>query len=207
MGDLRDLFEEQYALLASKRDERYLHVERDLALLDQRLTRLTDVLIDGTIDKSTYDERKADLLSKGQALKEKLENDTEMTYWQDVAEKFELANTAYLSYLSANDEEKRNIVKLVSSDFSVEGKEPVLSMFFPFDEIRNWSISTYGAPYQGAVRTFTNFPSKKKSRKNPQVAKLLEYLVKKHRREVSAFKLIQSAAKYVPQVPGCGGQI
>lgn len=154
LGDLRDLFEEQYAKLAANKAERYGHVERDIALLDQRLVRLTDMLIDETFDKATYDERKTAILGKRQALSEKLGNDAELTYWQRVAEKFGQAETAYLSYISANNDEKRDIVKLVSSDFSIQAKQPVLSMLFPFDEIKNWSISTYGAQHQGAVRTF-----------------------------------------------------
>lgn len=163
LGDLRDLFAEQYAKLVTSQAERHTHVERDLALLDQRLARLTDLLIDSSIDKLTYDERKADLLSKRMALKEKLETDTDLTYWQSIAEKFGQAETAYLTYMSSNDDEKRRMVNLVSSDFSIRAKEPVLSMCFPFDEIKKWSVSTYGAPYQGAVRTLTTKRTKKSS--------------------------------------------
>jgi len=157
MGDLRDLMEQQYAALASSRSQRQEHVARDLALFDQRLARLTDLLIDGSIDKSTYDERKADLMSKRQAIKEKLGSDAALTYWRDIAEKLGQAETAYLSYISANDDEKRRIVQLVSSDLSVRGKYLEISMSFPFDEIKKWSILTCGGPYQGAVRTFNLF--------------------------------------------------
>lgn len=168
--DLRDLFEEQFVKLATSKAERHGHVERDIALLDQRLVRLTDMLIDETIDKATYDERKADILGKRQALRERLGSDPELTYWHKIAEKFGQAETAYLSYISANNAEKRDMVKLVSSDFSIQSKQPVLSMFFPFDEIRNWSISTYGAPHQGAVRTFDTTDPKTSMPNRPNVA-------------------------------------
>ena len=151
--DLRDLFEEQLSLERANHGSRVEQLERDIGLVIQRLTRLTDALIDGAIDKSTYEERKSQLLAHKRDLQEKREEDQDSTFWQNVAEKFGQAQTAYLTYISSNDEEKREMVKLVSSDFSALGKEPALSMHFPFDEIRNWSILTYGAPYQGAVRT------------------------------------------------------
>lgn len=162
LGDIRDLFQHHIALEDGQADERRPHVERDLALLEQRITRLTDLLIDGTIDKATFDDRKSDLILKRRALRDRLENGTNVTYWESVAERFELANTAYLGFQTGNDDEKREMVKLVCSNLLIQSKEPVLSMYFPFDEIRKWSISTYGGPYQGAVRTLAKKSSVKK---------------------------------------------
>lgn len=154
VGDIRDLFQHHIAFEDGQADERRAHVERDLALLEQRITRLTDLLIDGTIDKSTFDDRKSDLILKRRALRDRLENGTYVTYWKGVAERFELANTAYLGFQTGNDDEKREMVQLICSNLIIQSKELVLPMHFPFDEFRKWSISTYGAPYQGAVRTF-----------------------------------------------------
>ena len=154
VGDFRDLIQRYIALEDSEVDDRHQHVERDLALIDQRITRLTDALIDGTIDKSTYDERKIDLISRRAEFRHRLENDEDVTFWRDVAQKFELGLTAYLGYQTGNDEEKREMVKLVSSNLIVRSKEPVFSMNFPFDEIGNWSKSTYGADVRDNSRIF-----------------------------------------------------
>ena len=198
LGDLRDLFEEHYAKLTATREERHTHVERDLALLDQRLARLTDLLIDGSIDKPTYDERKADLLNKRQALKENLGTDADLTFWQNIEEKFGQADTAYQTYISAGDDEKRRMVNLVSSDFSIQAKEPVLSMCFPFDEIKKWTISTYGAPHQGAVRTWGHIVSTtdmKEQKRRSNIHALYERIEKQQP------SIVQYAPEQVPQVP------
>ena len=117
------------------------------------MTRLTDAFLDGSIDKVTYEERKSDLLAQKTGVQNRLENDEDSTFWGNVSQKFEQGLTAYTGYLRGLDAEKRDMVKLVSSNLVMHGKEPVFPMVFPFEEIRKWSKSTYGAPYQGAVRT------------------------------------------------------
>ncbi len=153
VGDFRDLVQAQIGIEEGQKADRHAHVGRDLALIDQRLTRLTDAVIDGTIDKPTFDARKADLICRQRALRERLENDSDVTFWRNVAERFERGLTAYAGYLTGTDDEKRDMVKLVGSNVTVRAKEPALSMYFPFDEIANWAKSTDGAPHQGAVRT------------------------------------------------------
>ena len=153
-GDLRDLFEEQVAKEQAQLGNRISAIERDIGLIDQRLARLTDLLIDLAIDKDTYNERKADLLVRKRALQDQLDNDEDSTFWRIVSERFELGLDAYTGYLTGNAAEKRDLVKLVGSNLVAHGKQPVLTMAFPFNEIRNWAKSSNGAPYRGAVRTF-----------------------------------------------------
>ena len=153
LGDLRDLFREQVAKEQAELGDRTTTIERDIGLLDQRIVRLTDLLIDLSIDKATYNERKADLLARKRALQDQLESDEDSTFWRNVAERFELGLDAYTGYMTGNAAEKRDMVKMVSSNLLAHGKQPVFTMAFPFDEIRNWSKSTNGAPYRGAVRT------------------------------------------------------
>ncbi len=151
--DLRDLIRQQVALEDANTQDHRTHINRDLALVEQRLTRLTDALIDDVIDKVTFEERKAGLFLRRRELLDRLETDEVVSFWRAVAEKFEQGLTAYLGYQTGTDDEKRAMVRLVSSNFAVKGKEPVLSMYFPFKEIREWAISNECAPYQKAVRT------------------------------------------------------
>jgi site-specific DNA recombinase len=153
VGDFRDILREQIEIEDMERHDRHAHAERDLALLEQRIARLTDALIDGTIDKPTYEERKTDLYFKRRELRDRLESDDSETFWRSVAQKFERGLTAYIGYQTGNDHEKREMVKMVSSNVTIRDKNPVLSMYFPFEEIRDWAISQECAPHQGAVRT------------------------------------------------------
>lgn len=166
--DMRDLFREQIVLEDAGNDARQAHVNRDLALIEQRLIRLTDALIDGAIDKPSFEERKRALFDQRRGLNDRLQNGASVTFWRDVAERFERGLTAYLGYETGGKDEKREMVELVSSNLSVNGKEPVLSMYFPFEEIREWAISSNGAPYQGAVRTLPSKMRTTKRRPSPR---------------------------------------
>ena len=128
-------------------------IERDIGLIDQRIARLTDLLIDLSIDKTTYNERKADLLARKRGLQDRFKNVEDSTFWKIVAEKFERGLDAQLGYLSGIEAEKRHAVQMVSSNLIVSEQKPVFPMVFPFNEIRDWSKSTCGGPYRAAVRT------------------------------------------------------
>jgi len=153
LRDFRDLLKQQVAKEQADQADLTTHIERDIGLIDQRIARLTDLLIDLSIDKTTYNERKTDLLARKRNLQDRLQNADNLSFWKIVAERFERGLDAYLGYINGNDAEKRDAVQIVSSNFIVDGKQPILPMFFPFNEIRNWSKSTNGAPYQAAVRT------------------------------------------------------
>ena len=68
-----------------------------------------------------------------------------------MAERFELGLVALQGYENGNDEEKRDVLKLVSSNLIARGKELLFPMFSPFRELRDWVISTDGGPYR--IRT------------------------------------------------------
>ena len=153
LGDLRDLFAEQIAAERAQRGEHTAKLQRDLGLVDERMTRLTDALLDGLIDKPTYDGRKSALLCRKGDLQDRLANGGDSPFWESVAQKFELGLTVSSGYISASDERKREAVKLLGSNLVTEGKNPYFPMQFPFDVIRNWSKTYDGEPSRRAVRT------------------------------------------------------
>lgn len=153
LGDLRDLFAEQIALERGQQDSVVLTTERDIGLIDGRLERLTDALIDGMIDKQTYDERRSDLLGRKRSLQDRLAKGEDSTFWANVSQWFELGLTASSDYILANDAQKREAVQTFGSNLGADVKTPYFTMKFPFDEIRIWSKLHYGEPYRGAVRT------------------------------------------------------
>ena len=153
LEDLREVLQIYVRAEQGDTDNRSAHLERDLALVTQRLERLTDALIDGTIDAETFNDRKATLLAEKTRLRDRLSEGTGSTFWRDVVERFELGITAQLRYISGNGDEKREALKIFGSNLVATGKCLVFPMHFVFDALRNGTEVGGSGPYQGAVRT------------------------------------------------------
>jgi site-specific DNA recombinase len=152
VGDFRRAFHQKVEEEREKRSVRASDIDRDLALVEERLARITEAVIDGTIDKESYIERKAVLLSRKTDLLNAREN-SESPFWKDMAERFELGLTALEGYCLGTDSRKRQILAEVGSNLLVKHKEPVFPMFDPFSTLRDLSVSGSGGPDGGAVRT------------------------------------------------------
>jgi hypothetical protein len=143
----------RFRIASSRRRSRRLDLQ--LGQIEQRLTRLTDVVIDGTIDKETFNERKAALLPSKRKLLEELASTTSMPSIADViAEKFEQANTAQTLYESEVSSEKRSLVESLSSNLAVDGKNLAITLKSPFQALVNLRNSDGSDLNRGAVRTF-----------------------------------------------------
>ena len=153
LTDLRAMFNE--AVLEARVDQSMItaQIRRDLGGLDVKLGRLTDALIDGLIDKPTHDGRKSELLERRLALRERLENEENCTFWQNVSQWFERGLDAYSGYILAGDNRKREAVQIFGSNLVAHGKNAVFKAQFPFDEIKTWTKAAACDPRRGAVRT------------------------------------------------------
>lgn len=121
-------------------------VTLNLDRLRDRLGRLTDAYIDRLIEKDIFEERKKALLMQKKGLEEQLEKlqDDKGSTPDRLAEMFELAGSAYLSYKTASAEEKRELLQIVSSNRLVDEKNVVVTLKIPFREIANRSQNTNG---------------------------------------------------------------
>ena len=126
-----------------------------LGQLEDRLARLTDAYIDRVIEKDIYQERKAALLMERKSIEEKLAQVKEgsRSIPDQVAEFLELAGSAYLQYKLALPEEKRDLLKIVTSNRLLEGKKLDFRLSLPFNEVANRFKYSNGAPYQDTPRT------------------------------------------------------
>lgn len=127
--------------------------------LDQikdRLSKLADAYIDEVFDKVTYQEKKNFLLMEEREIKEKMENlDKGEERILEKIEKFlELANNAYLSYKLGNPYQRRDLVKIITSNLSVEAKNVLIEPNYPFKIIENRPKITNGGPQRAVPRTF-----------------------------------------------------
>ena len=143
IGDLRDLLEEHTARQTNERTEREATIRILVAKCDERITRMTDALIDGLIDKETFDARKSTILKEKRGHLDRLEHiASELSLVDRIEEKVELANTAYLNYENGNHAEKRDLLLSLMSNFQASGKNPAITMKSPYQKYLNWRIST-----------------------------------------------------------------
>jgi len=126
-----------------------------LGQIDERLSRLTDVFIDRSIEKELFDSKKASLLMEHKGIEEQLvfaeRNDDSIS--EKLTEIVELAGSAYLLYKTAHPEEKRDLLKIVMSNRQVEGKDLDFMLAPPFHLVAERGKNTNGCPIRDRHRT------------------------------------------------------
>lgn len=121
--DVRDLAREIQAEDGQREEARISTLHRDFAKCEDRLTRLTDAFLDGLIDKETFEGRKGLLLAERRSLRDALETpDQAEPFGERVLKILERGRTAYLGYDLALPEEKRAIVRELTSNLVARGK-------------------------------------------------------------------------------------
>lgn len=106
--------------------------EAELAQLKAKQTKLLDALLDGLIDKETFETRKAEFLLQEQALSKKDEKRlTSSEFARHLTDLLELLQSLTQTYNLAIAREKRQILKILSSNRKVAGRNVEI-------EPRNW---------------------------------------------------------------------
>ncbi len=127
----------------------------NLEQTQSRLLRLTDALVDDVIDQKLFVQKKNSLIEAEREIKDKLlKIETIEPEALQKAEKFlELANSAYLSYQSASFQNKRDLVKTVTSNFFVKGKTVAIKLNLPFEVVANRRSEPGGGAQRVSHRT------------------------------------------------------
>jgi hypothetical protein len=128
----------------------------NLGKIQDRLHGLTDALVDGLIDKTIFQNRKAALLEEKAALEEK------RAFLEDQGDQvpartlhfLELAGSAYLSYERGIFEEKRDLVKIVTSNREIQEKKVEFTLKTPFDLVAARLKNQKGSPCPDTPRTW-----------------------------------------------------
>jgi DNA invertase Pin-like site-specific DNA recombinase len=130
-----------------------------LSAVQTRHDRLVDAFLEGTVDKETFEPRKKRLLMEERELEEKLSRgvDSEQiaTRLQEI---LELASTAPLSHGMGNDEEKRELLEMLTSNRRVDRENVVVEVSFPFCLLMHDGETKLGARSQDSARSGTNLP-------------------------------------------------
>ncbi len=122
--------------------------------LQDRVNRLTDAYIDRLIDKETFENRKTALLIEQRAIDENLHDvrTGKLSIPEQIDIFLERARSAYSSYISGFPEEKRHLLKQTTSNRVVEGKNVVIALESPFQEIASRTKFLIGDPTGNRTR-------------------------------------------------------
>jgi site-specific DNA recombinase len=126
-----------------------------LDLLKSRVTRLTDAYLDGSIDKDTFEERKASLLADRTGMEEKIAqmNDNDEGISRDIAEIFELVQDAEFQYEMASPEEKREMLLLMTSNRVGQKRNAEFTLVPALQSLAKSRELLNSAPYRDRLRT------------------------------------------------------
>jgi site-specific DNA recombinase len=144
---------------AHKHERKADHLEScrlQLSQLHARLARLTDAFLDGAIDKVFHAERRAGLIVEEAALNQKmrdLDAGKDATL-PNLEEYLELIQSASKLHKMALPQEKRDLVKKLTSNLSVGPENPIITLQGEAQWIANRPKVLSGSPNRGVPRTW-----------------------------------------------------
>lgn len=140
----------------------------------ERLSKLTDALLDGLIEKDIFVQKKNSLVLAEGELKERLSriNNNRQEALQKTKQFVKMANSAYLSYREAKFEHRLDMVKTITQNFFVNRKSVKIKLNLPFELLVNRPLVPYGAPNRETVGTISALLSQvlKYFQGNPEMA-------------------------------------
>lgn len=130
-------------------------LDAELARLDARLTRLTDVFLDEAIDRDLFQSRKSELLIQRAQIQERIEEcDSDGTRLaQRADEKLQLAESAIFLYETATPDERRRLLDRITCNRVGTGRNVEISLLPPFGDIADVLDSRKCAHHQDEVAT------------------------------------------------------
>ncbi len=114
----------------------------------QKMDKLTDALIDGLIDKKLFEEKREKIIFEIQDINQrrgKISSEKDNIF-KKAKNYIELAKSLRKSYLNGNPEEKRDMLKIITSNFTINQKNLMFTIKSPFVEIANRYNSLQCAP-------------------------------------------------------------
>jgi site-specific DNA recombinase len=151
-AELAKHFSDETSIRAAKRAAH----EEALRTTTARLSKLTDLLLDGKIDSAAHDEKRATLVMERQDIEQQLAAlETQQIDYRANAEKlFELLRSAEILYESAGDVQKRKLLAIVFANCVGSGKTLEFAMHEPFATLATRGGVRLGGPSYDTDRTF-----------------------------------------------------
>ena len=170
----------EYLLERSKQSEEQnvamnnaLKLQRDQVI--GRISKLTDLLMDGTITKPMFHSKHQALLLEQTAIERQIEdlNNGGSRHLKQLEVAVELAKDASVLYQKASVENKRKLLKILLSNVSTTGKNVEITLSGAFRLIAEREKSCDGRPNRGTCRTWDKLFTKIKNYLNNNPTALL----------------------------------
>jgi hypothetical protein len=152
---LRDWISDRRRHSEAEREEEKRTVSLQVDALRSRMSRLTDLLLDGSVEKRVFEEKQKALVWDEAQLRQRLaalEAGSDGAL-EEIERAVELAKDASLLYKQANPERKRELLRILLSNLTVSGKNVDVALTIPFRLIAAREKTSYGAPHRGTCRT------------------------------------------------------
>lgn len=152
---MRDWIADNRAQLGATRENEKRDAALALEALRSRKGRLTDLLLDGTLDKCAFDEKQKEFAWQAVQLKQRvaaLEGDSNDTI-REIERTVGLAKDALLLYKRADVTKKRELLKILLSDLTASAKNLDITLAIPFRIIAEREKSSCGGPHRRTCRT------------------------------------------------------
>jgi hypothetical protein len=153
--ELRDMAIAYVAEDGTSQLERARAINLQIDNITHRLSRLTDGYLDGTIDKDAYLEKKSSLLIERKGLEEERQRTGGSAFSDLLMRYLEHLILLKRSYETGTPEEKRDLVKNITSNFSITENNLAIELKSPFREIANLISVQSGPPSRSRPRTST----------------------------------------------------
>lgn len=103
--------------------------------MKNRLDRLTDLFLDGTLTKQDYEEKRQQLIQKREDLIQEMENHNyaDNNFYETLVRVVELASGALETFKGSDVEGKRKLIKLVFSNLKLKAGKLEFKLRPPFD--------------------------------------------------------------------------
>jgi len=156
-GFFLEHFERFCETMDGRQKERVKALRLQFDQFTARLSKLADGYTEGILAPEVVREKQNTLLAEKKGIEEKLgkaETVENQTIKQRMEAFLELAKSAKTSYESGFPDEKRSLVKTLTSNLAVQGKRVAVTLDFPFSDFESCPKSISGAPERGVPRTW-----------------------------------------------------
>jgi len=141
-ADEKKEFAEHISNISAHWDDEKQSIERALALrlqsIQAKLQKLTDAYFDGLIDRAEFENRKITFELERKTIDDEIKgmkSGAKRLYAKNLAEFIELAGSAYLLYENGNVDEKRQLLRLITSECTLDCKTPMFILSPAFQVI------------------------------------------------------------------------
>jgi DNA invertase Pin-like site-specific DNA recombinase len=153
---LRQKFEQLKRIWAQQSGRAIEAAELQLSQTKNRLNQLTDVYLDGSIDREAFEYRKEGLLIERRGIEERIQDlrDGSPNFFTNLGRLLELLASPYSQYISSSPEDKRILIQTICSNRTLHEKTLEISYALPYSEVALCLKNTSGEPSRDHARTW-----------------------------------------------------